>query len=224
VKNQMKKQFLSLLLLCSAVTGSFSAFGMAPAPSAPKIKQSESQTQQTKLNELFMACCGKGAQSINTVEKLIQQGMSVNARGPAPLYLTPLFCATYSANLPVIQLLVRRGADVNVTDSIGGTPLIFAARYNDFCLVKFLIANGASVDATTAKGATALVWAVRNENYPMAEFLAQHGAPINATKGFNNSPLISALEKKNWQMKNMLQYYFFKHITPANSVEKLKKA
>jgi uncharacterized protein len=51
---------------------------------------------------------------------------------------------------------LRHGADPNLRDNNGLTPLISAVARNRFEIVKLLVADGADVDATDPQGLTPL--------------------------------------------------------------------
>jgi ankyrin repeat protein len=176
MENYMKKQqILSLLLLMSAGTGSFSAFGMSKGSAVSRQSQAQSQEEQVALdNDLLDVCADSDDESLYDAEQLIQRGASVNIKDKEGR--TPLFLAGFSDNFPLQKLLVRNGANVNVLNSVGGTLLTGAAAANDFERVKFFVENGAKVDVTTFKGDTALGWAGKKNNSEMVKFLYEQGA------------------------------------------------
>jgi ankyrin repeat protein len=59
-----------------------------------------------------------------------------------------------------VKALIRGGADVNVRDEDGATPLMHAALLAGPRVVRQLIDGGAVVNAANRFGATALMWAV----------------------------------------------------------------
>ncbi len=54
-----------------------------------------------------------------------------------------LFAAALNGNLPVVRKLVADGANVNVKNQKGETPLLAAAANGHLEVAKFLIASGA---------------------------------------------------------------------------------
>lgn len=96
------------------------------------------------------------------VKALLKQGRSINEREPKVKFgWTPLIAAIYQDNTNVIQYLIESGADLNLGDKNGETPLMWAMARGDehVEIVKELIAHGANVLATNANGATALSYA-----------------------------------------------------------------
>ena len=69
---------------------------------------------------------------------------------------TPLF---YVATAGVARILLDKGADINITNNFGITPLIVAAKSNRKAIVQLLLKNGAIISAVDNRGRTALKWA-----------------------------------------------------------------
>jgi len=75
------------------------------------------------------------------------------------------------------QLLIARGANVNVLLPDGTTPLMQAANVGNISVVRDLLAHGADVNAKTNEGFSALTCA----NGPVIlKLLISHGADVNA--------------------------------------------
>jgi ankyrin repeat protein len=75
-----------------------------------------------------------------------------------------------------VQALVRKGADVNVREADGTTPLHWAVRGNDLKLVSALVRAGADVKARNRYGLQPLTLAATNGSAPMIELLLTAGA------------------------------------------------
>lgn len=67
---------------------------------------------------------------VEGVEKCIKEGCNVNQRY-SPRYTTPIIYATEFGNLNIIKLLCENGADIKMTDSIGG-DVYFVAEIHGF--------------------------------------------------------------------------------------------
>jgi len=87
----------------------------------------------------------------------------------------PLHYAAHSAN--VIQLLVDYGADVNVKDGKGRTPLHIAAVMAYEEALQILIENGADVNAVDNEGNTPLMLAQRGT--PAGSFFSNLGVSMS---------------------------------------------
>lgn len=62
---------------------------------------------------------------VNGLKKCIEEGYNVNQRY-SPRFTTPIIYAAEFGNLNIIKLLCENGADIKMTDSIGGDPYLVA--------------------------------------------------------------------------------------------------
>lgn len=94
-------------------------------------------------------------------------------------------------NTEVVDWLLDKGADVNLADDDGYTPLMLAAQYGHAAVVKRLLKKGANAKARTRTGHTALtlVWGTDGKVVPM---LIKAGADPNARNNDGESPLLVA--------------------------------
>jgi ankyrin repeat protein len=74
-----------------------------------------------------------------------------------------------------LQVMLARGADANLRDRNGNTPLIVAAQIGDPDMVRLLLAGGASVNATNNSGETALIAAVQRRDPTVTRALIAAG-------------------------------------------------
>ena len=77
--------------------------------------------------------------------------MSVRATKPGQ-ERTPLHCAVTEGHADLAQLLISKGADVNVADERGMTALHWAAHYGRQDLLEMLCAGHADVEARDSDG------------------------------------------------------------------------
>ena len=131
-------------------------------------------------SELVMKC-GESTTTSKDVEDLLSQGANVNAQ----LFegSTALHMACSVLNLDVVRTLVLMGADVNVADGQGNTPLHEIVRYGDGVLKEqqeavsaitmSLIEKGADVNAKNNEGKTPL--GLVRYNQTMASLLKSQG-------------------------------------------------
>src|SRR6185437_11656257 len=72
-----------------------------------------------------------------------------------------LYAAVRAAKAAEVRQMLAAGADVNVRDSLGGTPLLDAAWAGNLEITKLLLAGGADVNVRRDRtGSTALEYAV----------------------------------------------------------------
>src|SRR5215813_12625880 len=92
---------------------------------------------------------------------------------------TPLHCAVWKGHQPVVEQLLKSGADVNThneNDHWGTTPLHAAAHANQAAIAQLLIDRGASVNAKDREGRTPLFHTTFHKATAVAKLLAKHGA------------------------------------------------
>ncbi|WP_338502151.1 ankyrin repeat domain-containing protein [Sphingomonas kaistensis] len=115
------------------------------------------------------------------VTELIEQpGSNVvnyrDDRGDAGLHLV-----VGQRDLTWLRFLLGKGADANIANRAGDTPLILASRIGFAEGADLLLARGAEVDRTNRRGETALIIAVQQRNLPLVRLLAERGANSNKT-------------------------------------------
>ena len=96
-------------------------------------------------------------------------------------------------DLDKTNLLIAEGANVNMVDSAGVTPLHFAADRGHKEIVHLLISKGADVNACTKSGSTPSHWAADRGYNDIMEILILNGANINAVARGDITPLHNAV-------------------------------
>lgn len=89
---------------------------------------------------------------------------------------TALHIATTKRNSTWIRFFLQRGANPNIADSKGVTPLMIAANVGDVDAVTALIKGGARIDVTNVTGETPLIAAVHRRDMPIMKLLLEKGA------------------------------------------------
>lgn len=106
---------------------------------------------------------------------------------------TTLMLAAENGSLPLVELLLARGADVHAQNRQGETALILSVNSGCSEVVYRLLAAGARVDTQTASGWTAMHSAAGNADPEMLNLLHQHGGDIRQADHEEWTPLLSAL-------------------------------
>ncbi|KAM9798621.1 NF-kappa-B inhibitor epsilon [Neosynchiropus ocellatus] len=97
-----------------------------------------------------------------------------NWRGFACLHLAAL-----NRQHDIMNLLMRKGADLNIKEGTSGkTALHLAVELRDMASVKLLLSRGANVDAPMFNGCTPLHLAVGRQDAVIATLLCQSGADM----------------------------------------------
>ena len=66
--------------------------------------------------------------------------------------------------LEIIQILLENGADVNLPDNFGWTPLMFAVEYSNLEIVRLLLNKNADVNSINKDGLTVLMIAAQKSS------------------------------------------------------------
>ena len=77
--------------------------------------------------------------------------------------------------LKIVKFLVENGANIEIKDNNGMTPLSNACRGGYLDVVKFLIENGANIETKDVNGMTPLLKAI---SLDVVKFLVEKGANI----------------------------------------------
>eukprot|EP01045_Picozoa_sp_COSAG04_P030670 COSAG04_NODE_5408_length_1629_cov_1.305229_1_plen_345_part_01 len=156
---------------------------MSSKKAAKKLKKNKKK-QEAAPRALFVAAyrgdCGAMGRLIDggvDVNALVEDGRTDDA-GPRgqPRRSTALFQAVGSKHEAAAQLLLDHGADPNITDSLGNTPLIAAAFEGSLPVLRMLIEAKVNLNAVEPDyGWTALHFACWKGNTDCAEALVRAG-------------------------------------------------
>jgi hypothetical protein len=107
-----------------------------------------------------------------------------------------------AASLPfaaTARLLLDQGANLEVRDKYGSTPLLYAAGNGETAVVKLFLERGAKVDETNSNGETALIAAACNcpsvdmpDTADSVRLLLENGADIEARDKQGDTSLMAA--------------------------------
>ena len=87
-----------------------------------------------------------------------------------------LHIVTQRRDLTWMEFLIAKGANVNIRDERGVTPLVVACNLGFVEGVELLIKSGARVDESNNSGETPLITSVHNRNMPLIRILLAAGA------------------------------------------------
>ena len=139
------------------------------------------------------------------VRQGLEQGESPNERYtyeedndsiivPNPVYtITPIVQAAVMGSLPISELLVKHGADVNLCQSNGESALANAANRGNVELTSFLLEHGADPNLRKSFG-TPLALA---DGVAVMRVLLEHGADPNIPDGDGDLPIIGSIDANN---------------------------
>lgn len=116
---------------------------------------------------------------------------------------TGLMIAAWTGNIPLMELLVERGADIHRTNTFGETALLHAAWRGQAAAVKWLLARGAKPNREGAEW-SALHYAAFAGHGEATQLLLERGADINARSPNGSTPLMMAIHEGHEEMAGYL--------------------
>lgn len=162
--------FLSALILSSSIFGQTDIFSAARTGDAATIERlytlnhdTINAKNQQGYTPVILACYYN-----NTVvlQALISHEVALNEKPDSP---TALQAAAYKGFVECVKLLLDYGADPNIADANGTTPLIYAVQFNHKEIVAMLLKKGAFANYKDPNGFTAINYA---ENLGLTDILA----------------------------------------------------
>ncbi len=117
---------------------------------------------------------------------------------------TTLIEASRVGYLEVAKCLLERGADVNMADSRGGTPLCLASRKGHVEVVKVLLEAEADVNKANRWGETPLYWASRNGHLEVVKALLAAEAEVDKADDDGETPLYRASRNGHLEVVKVL--------------------
>jgi ankyrin repeat protein len=133
---------------------------------------------------------------------------SQNNRGETPLYQ-----AVQINNLETVELLLIRGADPNMSDYYGETPLHLAIQnireweQDDHKIILLLLSRGADVNTHDNQGITPLVHAIQRNDIKTVVLLLSKGADVNKPDDYGVTPLQIAYTTGNTNIIAILEHW-----------------
>jgi ankyrin repeat protein len=113
------------------------------------------------------------------------------------------YIAIRANNVARLQTMLAGGAEVNIKDDRGITPLMYAAWVGSADAMKLLLDRGADPNLTNSSGSTALMMAVTE--LPKVRLLVERGADVNiATPRGRTALLLAALSEPSADIVRLL--------------------
>lgn len=147
----------------------------------------------------------KAAQAgdIPEMEKWLAKGVHIDTRNSSGE--TALRIAAVNNDLVTTRFLLDKGANPNITDTAGRSPLSRAAGEGFNALLKLLLAApDIDVDAQKKDGDTALRLAVVNNQVESVRLLLEAGANPDIQNADGNTPLIRAVAQGYTEITKLL--------------------
>ncbi len=136
---------------------------------------------------------------LKKVKKIIERNPNqINVQDS--LRFTPLHLASGKGHIEIVEFLLNHGADIELENIHGDTPLTLAARYARFGqyeTIKALLEHGAKVNHKDKHGRTALHDAAMYSGKEIINLLISYGADVNARDEHQSTPLHQAAMLNN---------------------------
>lgn len=114
---------------------------------------------------------------LSTVQSLVRNGVNVNVQDDEN-GTTPLIHAIQNYNFKIAIYLIQSGANVNLPNRSGLSPLHMACMKSAEA-VKFLLKSGADYDSTTIDGISIIEWAEKNSLNEAAKIIKDWRTRVN---------------------------------------------
>jgi len=195
-------------------------------------------SDRTPLHPIFHHISGTFDDTyFDVVRYLLEHGIDVDAQSNTE-DATPLHQASSYGGFKVAQLLLDHGADINVRDKNGRTPLHgsvvdMADDLDDyfFDTVQFLLEHGADVHALGNDHATPLHVVSESGGTRAARLLLKHGANVHSLDNIHRTPLHFASRGGNAEVVRPLLGHGAdvhalgnNHSTPADCISQRRRA
>ncbi len=144
----------------------------------------------------------------------LHEGTDINHRYVSKYRLynsSAMSLAAEHGHMNIIGCLVERGANVDIIDEAGMTPLMWAAWDGYIDIVELLLNNGANINSVDSEdGCTALMVAARENQLDVLKLLLNRGADINITNIYEENVLEyvvrMAIDNFNIECYDIIEY------------------
>jgi ankyrin repeat protein len=132
------------------------------------------------------------------IDLLLNAGANVSSKdnqGTTPLMEASKYCN----NIPLMQKLIRKGANIHLIDKLNMTSLFYAAKEGCSDNLNYLLSNGSFIEQRNSNGDTPLMYAIKNGVKPKCfdtiKQLIDHGANVTIESNINKTALNYAEEE-----------------------------
>lgn len=135
-----------------------------------------------------------------------QRGLFENPEDSTCHFVTPLWCASVSGELPVVKFLVRIGANLDAVSDSGSTSVRSSCFMTNMEIVEFLVENGANIKKPNYNGGTCLINSV--QSVQLCAYLISKGADVNAKDIQNKTALHYAIQEHRYTNRFFPTYIY----------------
>lgn len=165
----MKKYIFQLVLL----SGFLFFSGGCANPELDAVKYAEKSLTDQQRNRMSLSCfLAIQRDEDDAAIMAIKHGAFINWREPEEGW-TLLISAIYFGDDDTAEFLIECGANLNLTDYKGRTPLMWAAIRGNEDIAEKLVEAGADIDARDNKKLNAIQYAIIHDAEFVAEYLLE---------------------------------------------------
>ncbi|CAL1278946.1 unnamed protein product [Larinioides sclopetarius] len=108
-----------------------------------------------------------------------------------------LHIAACSGSLEIIELLIKKKADITSIDSLGAKPIHMAAKEGYLDILEYVLELGITLDERGESDWTSIHYAAAGNHFKICKFLYEKGADVNPVNADGATPLHTAAEMGN---------------------------
>lgn len=205
-----KKEEVEKLLQQGADINQLNKYGLTPLMLAVATKQkdivkfliekeADLNIQQKETDDT--ALTSAVTRGYTEIAKLLINAPKIDLNKKAVYGETALMRAAHYGHKDIVELLIKKGADLKIKDSTGRTAFIMAAVGGHENIVKLFIQKGEEVKVNQEK---LIAMAVAMGHVDMVKFLINEGADLNITDNFGKRALMRAVKMDHKDMVEFL--------------------
>ncbi|XP_041956857.1 death-associated protein kinase 1 [Alosa sapidissima] len=177
------KQSVRLISLCNRLSRSFlSRSNMSVARSDDTLDEEDSFVMKAIIHAI-------NDDNVPGLQHLLGSLTSYDINQPNKHGTPPLLIAAGCGNIQIIDVLMRKGAEIQVHDKSGANAIYYAARHGHIETLKFLHEKRCPLDTQDKSGETALHVAARYGNVDVVQYLCSIHAHPDLVDREHETPL-----------------------------------
>lgn len=164
---------------------------------------------------------------VETARRKIAAGADVNAAyqvtyaGNSTYTEYSIFKCLEDSRLEMLSLLIEAGANVNIQNSFGDTPLSECVGHNEPETVKLLIANGANPNSRDDEGSPPIFSAIIGRQTEIVRLLIENGADVNVVSTMPRESALSMTKTRAWYVDEDELHECVRILEEAGALENL---
>ncbi|NP_001084771.1 death associated protein kinase 1 S homeolog [Xenopus laevis] len=177
------KQSVRLISLCQRLSRSFlSRSNMSIARSDDTLDEEDSFVMKAIIHAI-------NDDNVPGLQHLFGSLSNYDVNQPNKHGTPPLLIAAGCGNIQILELLIKRGAQIDVQDKAGSNAIYWASRHGHVETLKFLHQNNCSLDIKDKSGETALHVAARYGHVEVIQYLCSIGSHPDIQDKEEETPL-----------------------------------